>query len=288
MTALEIEPALIPARTERQAMDWSLVLASEGIEVTLQRDAVSGHWSLLVAPADEERARGAIRQYCRENRGFGWHREVPGTGFWFDGRVFLWALAVALVFAVTQGPFEPGLFDTQRVRAGEWWRAFTAVWLHRDVAHLFSNIGVGVLFLGLATARFGVGVALFGSFLAGALANAAGLVLRGEDYRGLGASGMVMAALGLLVAQGLPRWRAGRLGNRVALTSLGAGAFLFILLGVDQSSDILAHAGGMVFGFLIGLMAVRIPDSRLPGANVLAMAAFTACATLTWFLALRH
>ncbi len=287
MSVLETADALIPARTERQAMDWSLVLTSEGIEVTLDQDAVSGHWSLKVAPVDEVRARNAIRQYCRENRGFGWHREVPGTDFWFDARVLLWALGVALVFVVTQGPLESALFATARVRSGEWWRAFTAVWLHGDVAHLTSNLGIGILFLGLATARFGVGVGLMASYLSGALANVAGLVLRGENYNGLGASGMVMGALGLLVAQGLPRFRSGRLGNRVALTTLGAGAFLFILLGTDQASDILAHAGGFVFGFLFGLLALRLNERGLRKWNGPLLAAFGVLVVVPWYLALR-
>ncbi len=283
----EANLAVIRARTERQAMDWSLVLTSQGIEVALDQDPVAGGWCLLVWPADEARARSSIRQYCRENRGFEWHREVPGSDFLFDGRVVFWALALALVFLVTQGPMEPAVFDTAKVRQGEWWRAFTATWLHRDIAHLASNLAVGLLFLGLAMARFGAGVALLGTLLAGALANFTGMMLRGEDYRGVGASGCVMAALGMIVAQSLPGWRSGRRGNRVVLTSLGAGAMLFVLLGTDPSSDIVAHAGGLVFGILFGALAALVPQRARPPVNWVALGVFVVLVLGTAVLTLR-
>ncbi|HAB14914.1 MAG TPA: rhomboid family intramembrane serine protease [Verrucomicrobiota bacterium] len=279
-------PAAIRARSERQAMDWSLVLASQGIEVTLDRDPLDGVWCLLVAPAEEPRARAAIRQYRIENRGFEWQRELPGSDYLFDGRVVFWALAIAFVFLLTGGSDHAGIFDTQLVRQGQWWRAFTAEWLHRDVAHLFSNLAMGMLFLGLAMARFGAGVALLGSLLAGALANGVGLLLRGEDYLGLGASGLVMGALGMVIAQAVPRWRSGRRGNRVVLTSLGTGALLFILLGTDPSTDVLAHTAGLVFGIIFGAIAAWLPLSVLNRANPFALAAFLLLALGTGFMAL--
>jgi len=43
----------IPAPTRRQAMDWSLVLTSQGIEHGLDRDEAAG-WTLTVAETDYE------------------------------------------------------------------------------------------------------------------------------------------------------------------------------------------------------------------------------------------
>ena len=287
MTALDVIPATIAARTERQAMDWSLVLASQGIEVTLQREAEDGSWQLLVAPQDEPRARVAIRQYLQENRGFEWQHEVPGSDYWFDGRVIFWGLAVGFVFLATLGPVESGLFKTALVRQGQWWRAFTAEWLHRDIAHLASNLSIGILFLGLAMARFGAGIALLGSLLAGALANYLGLMVRAEDYQGLGASGWIMGALGMIVAQAVPHWNTGRRGNRIVISSLGTGALLFILLGTDQSSDVVAHFGGFAFGVLMGAIAAFFPKAWLPGLNRAALILFGIIVAVTTGLALR-
>jgi len=61
----------IAARSQRQAMDWSLVLASQGIEHVLNHTAETG-WSLVVAEAEHPAALAAIRQYRLENRRWPW------------------------------------------------------------------------------------------------------------------------------------------------------------------------------------------------------------------------
>ena len=284
MTAADETTAIIPARTERQAMDWSLVLASQGIGVELDREP-HGRWLLRVEPSDQIRAEDAIRQFRQENRGFDWHRELPGSDFQFDGRAALWALAVALVF-VMQDVLTRGLFDTRAVHQGEWWRAFTAVWLHKDPGHLGSNIALGIVFLGLAMARYGAGIALLASLLSGALANFTGLLLRPEPYVGLGASGMIMGALGMIAAQTLPLWRTGRRGTRIMLASMGSGALVFIVTGTHEGSDVLAHAAGFGYGLLFGGISLLLPASAHRGANRLSLGLFIALTLASWRFAL--
>lgn len=285
VTAVEEMAAVIPAGTERQAMDWSLVLVSQGIGVTVDREP-HGTWLLRVAPGELSRARDAIRQFRRENRGFEWRHELPGSGLLFDARVFFWALVVALVYWI-QDRLDAGLFDTRAVRTGDWWRSITAVWMHRDAAHLASNLSLGVAFLGLAMARFGVGVALLGSLAAGALANLTAMALRPAPYTGLGASGMIMGALGMLAAQSLPWWRSGRRGVRMILAGLGAGVLMFIMTGTREESDVLAHAGGFVFGMLFGGLASLVPSPQSRAISAGTLAAFAGVVGLAWFLALR-
>jgi len=48
---------------------------------------------------------------------------------------------------------EAGDMDSAKVLAGQWWRLFTAVTLHADLAHLMGNITFGVIMLGLAMPR---------------------------------------------------------------------------------------------------------------------------------------
>jgi rhomboid protease GluP len=278
--------AVIPARTERQAMDWSLVLASQGIDVALDR-APQGFWRLLVAPADQPRAEQVIRLFRSENRGFDWHREVPGSEFLFDGRVAFWALAVALVY-LAQDWLDRGVFDTRAVHSGEWWRAFTAEWMHRDLGHLASNLAMGAALLGLAMARYGAGLALLGSFLAGGLANYTGMWLRPEPYVGLGASGMIMGALGMIAAQTVPLWRTGRRGTRVVLASLGTSALVFILIGTSPSADVLAHTAGFIFGVGFGSLAALVPARRHRRANAFALAGAALLTAVTWGFALKR
>ncbi len=52
-------------------MDWSLVLASQGIEAVIEPPGEDGRWGLVVASRDCERALKSLRQYRVENRD--WH-----------------------------------------------------------------------------------------------------------------------------------------------------------------------------------------------------------------------
>src|SRR5688572_11021780 len=70
--------AEIVAFSRRQAMDWSLVLASQGIESTIDHAQDRDRWLLLVEPHELERARESIRLYRAENRGWSWRQELPG------------------------------------------------------------------------------------------------------------------------------------------------------------------------------------------------------------------
>src|SRR5207249_3261813 len=68
MTSTEPASAIIPARSRGQAMDWSLVLLSQGIECMIEHREEG--WALLVGPQDFERAVAALRQYEIENPGW--------------------------------------------------------------------------------------------------------------------------------------------------------------------------------------------------------------------------
>src|SRR6185295_492432 len=89
----------------------------------------------------------------------------------------------------------------------DWWRLFTAQLLHADLLHFATNAVFGFLLLGLAMGRYGNGVALLATFLAGAGGNIVSWLVYGASFRGLGASGMVMGALGLLAAQSVALYK---------------------------------------------------------------------------------
>lgn len=271
----------IRAHSERQAMDWALVLASQGIETVIEREAPGRRWALRLTAGDHERALHSIRQYRMESRRFGWRQPLPGSDWSYHWGVLAWMAACIVVFGYQSG-LERGLFDSAAVHRGEWWRAFTSVWLHQDLGHLGMNLVFGGLFLGLAMGRYGAGFALWTGMLAGALGNLFGLLLRPGMYVGLGASGLVMGALGMLAAQAVPLWRAGRWGARLAWTTLCAGAGLFIVLGTDPGSDVIAHGGGFVGGLLGGAIGALIPDRIRPMVSRVAGLLALALVMVTW------
>src|SRR5436309_6098661 len=100
--------------------------------------------------------------------------------------------------------------------------------------------------------RFGTGAGLLGTYLAGAMANAAECLLADESRRSLGASGMVMGSLGLLAAQSFYLWRVSSYARKYLLGAVTAGLMLFILLGLAPGTDIIAHLGGFISGLILG------------------------------------
>lgn len=284
-------PAVIRARNRRQAMDWSLVLASQEIPTTIERAEDHG-WVLLVLPSDFERAVAHIRQFEKENRGATWRRqlELPAEAF-HSGGLFPAVLLVALyVLTASQVPALQilGEMNSAAVRAGEWWRLFSAMLLHADLAHLIANATMGFLLFGLAMAHYGPGGGLLASWLAGAAGNLLGLALYPEPHRSVGASGAVMGALGLIAIHSVSHWRNHSVGGDYAVRTALGGVLLFVLLGMDPGTDVLAHLGGFLGGLLIGGALVLLPKGVLnhPAFDRTCAGALTLALLLTTALAL--
>ena len=297
--------ARIPAQSRRQAMDWSLVLASQDIHPVIQgpEELNGAHlpgdgslkptWSLLVEPSQYERALAAIRQYRLENRGWAWRKELPGAAVEIHtGAVFWCFLLIAWHWVVTfVAPAwnARGEMNSVEVSAGDWYRLFTAVLLHSDLAHLMANATFGAIFLGLAMARFGWGVTLLTTVLAGGVGNLLGFFAYEGPYRGRGASGMMMGALGLLCIQSFGLWRKNPKAARYILSGVLAGFLLFVLFGLDPGSDILAHFGGFAAGVIFGALLSILPEEKLQKntTNLAALVIVTIIIAVTWTLALR-
>ncbi len=283
-------PTLIPTKDRQQALDWSLALASQGIEVSIVQ-VDEERLALQVPAADSVRAFQTLKLYHRENRSWGWWLQRADDGPPFEPLALFWVLSLILWHALTTrwpGLIVAGIADSTRFEAGDWWRLFTAVTLHHDLAHLAANCGIGLLLFGLAGARYGLGRALLAAYLAGVAGNIAGWFIYEPPYRSLGASGMVMGALGLLIArpvigQGLPMLQRQRL-----LVALSVGVMLFLLLGANPQSDMVAHAGGFAAGLLFGwLLRRNHRQERQAANNRLALITFTLLLLVTWGLALR-
>lgn len=285
------EPILIPARSRRQAMDWALVLASQDIISTIVCD--EKQWGVLVEEPDAERSRNILFQWRKENRGWKWQQPVPVTGIVFHWASILWALGIALLYAwsIHSNVKEAGMMNSQAVLDGQWWRLFTAITLHADPGHLASNAISGALLIGLAMARYGAGVALLGSFLGGVLGNVAGLFLFARaGHLSLGASGMVMAALGLLAVQSVIHWRKNLAASSLIVRALAAAVLILVLTGFSPQSDVVAHVGGFIGGAFIGFCLNWIPPKYLHEniTNLSAGIVVFGLLIATWALALGH
>jgi len=289
-TTIPLDPVFIPTRTRQRAMDWSLVLASQGIETVIQNEPADG-WQLLVPAAEGPRALAAIAHYRRENRRWRWRQPVWQGRALFDSSSVLWVLLTALFFGLNSPAKDlrlVGIMDSTQVAQGEWWRLFTATVLHADLLHFATNAVFGLMLIGLAMGRYGTSTGLLAAYLAGVGGNVFSWWLHGEAHRALGASGVVMGALGLLTPQSVTILSGNPRALRLALGGLASGIMLFVLLGLSPGSDVAAHFGGFATGVILGFGLAQA--SRLvqrPWVNWLAGILFVTLMIGPWMLAMR-
>ncbi len=284
------EETLIAARSKREAMDFGLVLASQGLVSTVTR--IEDQWGVMVAEDDYDRSVETLRIWKNENLGWKWLNPLPtAAGKFFHWGSLAWALATVAIYfwSTAPGIKEAGMMDSQMVAAGQWWRLFTAVTLHADLPHLLSNITSGLILLGLAMARYGTGIALLIAFLSGVGGNVAGFLLYPDAHRGLGASGMVMGALGLLaIASPVDGWDR-QVGIGLIMRGIVATFLMLVLIGFSPRSDVVAHVGGYVGGVVFGLVMMHLSAKALKDSitSLAAAAVLFLTVIITWWLALR-
>jgi rhomboid protease GluP len=272
-------------------MDWSLVLISQEIETIVDFAEESG-WGLILAARDHEPALGILTQYHAENRNWAWRQKLPSTGALFDWASLGWVLLIGIFFWIQTyaniGFRDAGLMDATAVNHGEWWRLFTAIFLHADLGHFALNASLGLFLLGLTMGNFGTGFGLLAAYLAGAGGNIATWLIYTGGHRSLGASGMVMGCVGLLVSQAIFLGGPPAYKWKYVIAGAAAGIMLFASLGLSPGSDVLAHFGGFVTGIVLGCLLRMVPrvSQNMP-ANVCAGVVFLILVILPWWLALR-
>ena len=186
---------------------------------------------------------------------------------------------VLLRFGAMFGPF---------IANGEYWRLFSAMFLHFGVAHLATN-GLGLFIFGrLVEKVFGHARFLTIYILAGLFGSVASYAFNSIAV-GAGASGAIFGVLGALAAYFLvQREMSGRLAQS-DLTGVLLLAGINLLYGfVTPGIDNWAHLAGFVSGFGLGIaLAPRyrltMSSSGLPSlsdTNTLAKRSWLVAATL--------
>ena len=180
-----------------------------------------------------------------------------------------------------------GSLQATAVRNGELWRAFTALTLHFDVAHLLGNLGFGMFFGWLAAQLLGPGVAWAGAVAAAGSANLFNGLVQPSNHLSAGASTCVFAMLALLAAYAWRRRADG--GERWAYrwAPLIAGVFMLAFTGVGgENTDVLAHLTGFVAGLVAGALLALRPHMFEARTQWLCAIATLAVVAGAWALAL--
>jgi rhomboid protease GluP len=270
----------------RLAEEVALLLVAEGITATL---AGTGAGTVVLVARDDlaRAARIVVEEYPAGLVAEATRQRAPGRAAappagWF-GRAS-WVL-LALVVACTAmylaeeraGGSESravllrfGATRPAHVRAGQYWRLVTALFVHIGPRHLLANLAT-LLVLGPALAQaLGAGRFLFVYVLAGAAGNLLSYRVTPPDIVGAGASGAILGVLGALGGQRLRFAASARYrGWQVVAAIL---AYLAIAVGADPEVDTAAHLGGLVAGLVLGLLIPPAPAAPSPRERALALA----------------
>ena len=169
-----------------------------------------------------------------------------------------------------------GALSAPLVVDGEYWRLFTAMFLHAGVMHILANSLSLFIFGQIVERTHGHARFVLIYLLAGLFGSVASLTINSTGV-GVGASGAVFGIVGALAAYFVANRRVmGDLGrqNLMGLLVLVAINIAFGL--TSPGIDNWAHVGGLASGFLLGMAlgplyryATPIGPFQMPGARVL-------------------
>jgi membrane associated rhomboid family serine protease len=315
MDEIDLPGPLLPPRRElirserkQDILDYSLVLASQGLKHWMEFDGSA--WGLAVEERDAPLAASLIETYREENVGFG---DAPPEQADLDllvAPLLFLAVPAAAYFLVGLSPYAEwlhhrGVADAREILAGEWWRCLTAATLHADDAHLLSNLVSGYFILNLLNHRLGIGTLMLLATLGAGLDNALVARVSGPGHVSLGYSSVVFTALGILAAvETATLWkrrrehaaRQGGQGDAGAfwtvrlrrLSPLISALFVAVLVGIGENVDAKAHFYGFGLGILLGAATPWLPRAwKRPALQALFCLLAYGLYGLAWFLATR-
>jgi membrane associated rhomboid family serine protease len=158
---------------------------------------------------------------------------------------------------VSRFSMDPLLVHTQ----GQYYRAFTAMWLHANFQHIFFNM-IALLIVGpalevlLGKLRF---IALY--LIAGLGGSVGSYILGPHNEYGLGASGAIMGVMAAYIVIGHRRQLP--IGPVVGLVVLN------LLIGFSGGIDWRAHLGGLATGAVLGWLYDYAGDQRDRGRELI-------------------
>lgn len=258
-----LQPEEVLRADRKTCTAHALALDAAGIRYRL--DHRDGEWALIVAGVDADRARLEIEAVTHERH----NSPSPGSfapnvsSGWTGvmGFVVVLVLMAGLEFSEAFGIDWRGTGKTSAglIREGQIWRAFTALTLHSDIAHLMGNLAIGGLVGLFAGQMLGSGVAWMCILLGGAAGNLMNAWLRNPGHTSVGASTSVFAALGIIAAYSWLHGRPSRSSVLRRVAPVIAAVVLLSMLGTGgERTDVGAHVLGFGAGLLVGIAAGKV------------------------------
>ena len=282
--------------TQRRAHLWALVLEARSIPCRAEPDELG--WHLLVPPGRIEQALEELRLFETENRN--WPPSAPPVHPLAENTLSTLSVLVLVATFHNLTRLDTTLFGhypldwialgnahAAKILDGQWWRLITALTLHADDAHLYSNLAIGGVFIIFLCHELGSGLAWSLILASGILGNLVNAAVQTPGHSSVGASTAVFGTVGILAALSLVRYR--HYLQRRWLLPVAAALALLALLGTEgKNTDLGAHLFGFLFGAALGLVSEhQLGKHGRPGLVLNAMLALSCIIVmaLAWWVA---
>jgi membrane associated rhomboid family serine protease len=170
-------------------------------------------------------------------------------------RILIAINAAIFLLTIVQGPgnFSPGgsiylkwILYGPSVAHGDWWRLFTAMFLHASILHIGFNMAA-LYFIGTPVEQYLGKARYLGLYLVSGLAGSAGALIQSPNTPVLGASGAIFGILGAML---ILEWQVtGRLAGQAMTWIVINLVISFAIPGISWGG----HVGGLIGGILITL-----------------------------------
>jgi len=259
-------------QTLGEVQEHTLVVLAMNLDCLVTVDE-EGSYLLHADPAFALAIREEFRLYAAEQQEL---QDPPHIPIFASGLELALLWVCSLLFFFMMQDKEPSFTanylnsSVDVIQHHEFYRPFTALFLHGDIEHLMGNVAFGLIFCILVANSLGPFTAWGLILSAGFLGNTANAIWQYPGpFFSLGASTATFGALGLLVGVGIHvAWisRRYRESFRVVLP-LAAGLIMVSNFGMGGPSvDVSGHLWGFVFGVALGVPAaiVRTRNARNP------------------------
>ncbi len=273
--------------TLEQAHEHGLVILAMREPCWVAEGETPGEYTLHAEPEPAPKIAGELIAYESEQQipipgptgESEWFRFAPGWGVYV---CWMMALILTFLWQIDHPSFVAwaASSSTALIGHGEWWRPFTALFLHADPGHLLGNLLSGLFFGTLLARSIGPLRAWALILLCGTIGNTLTSALTyPESFVSIGASTAVFGALGILSGLGVSAMLRVRMRLPWAKITapLVAGIILLGWMGGGShggNTDVLGH----VFGFTSGLIAGLVIGLLTPAGAAAASSAGTTTA----------
>ncbi len=151
------------------------------------------------------------------------------------------------------------LYGPLTVLKGEWWRLFTAMFLHAGMTHLLMNM-FSLYLIGRGAEIYFDTKSYLGIYLfSGLLGGLASLYMHPNSV-GIGASGAIFGVFGALAGFFLAHRERIQAHTKAFMKDFAVIIVINIVLGLSiPSIDMSAHIGGLIIGFIGGFALSKNP-----------------------------